>query len=168
MNKLFVSALISLCALSISAHAATPKIGAVSPEVILKESKFAQIASKKINDEFALRSVEIADQIVAFKQKTEALQRDEPTLNDQQRLERRREISDLDRAIQKKQREFQADLESQKRAGIQTVMDLINKVVLRIAKDEKYDFILQNVVYSSLSANLTKRVIVEMDKEVAQ
>jgi len=59
-------------------------------------------------------------------------------------------------------------LESQKRAGIQTVLDLINKVVLRIAKDEKYDFILQNVVYSSLSANLTKRVIVEMDKEVAQ
>ena len=59
-------------------------------------------------------------------------------------------------------------MESQKRAGIQTVLDLINKVVLRIAKDEKYDFILQNVVYSSLSANLTKRVIVEMDKEVAQ
>jgi Skp family chaperone for outer membrane proteins len=45
------------------------------------------------------------------------------------------------------------------------MLDLINKVVLRIAKDEKYDFILQNVVYSSPAANLTKQVITEMDKE---
>lgn len=168
MRKLLAVTLVSLCALSISALAAPPKIGAVSPEVILKESKFAQTASKKISDEFAPRSAAIAAQIETIKQKSAAMERDAPTLNDQQRLERQKEIADLDRAIQKKQHEFQADLESQKRAGIQTVLDLLNKVVLRIAKNEKYDFILQNVVYVSPAANLTKQVITEMDKETAQ
>ena len=48
------------------------------------------------------------------------------------------------------------------------VLDLINKVVMRIAKDENYDFISQNVVYSSKVADLTPRIIAEMDKEKAQ
>jgi outer membrane protein len=168
MKKQLTVALLSLCALNTFAIAASPKIGAVFPEVILKESKFAQIASKKLNDEFAPRSAAIAAQIEVIKQKSAALERDLPTLSEDQKLERQREITDLDRAIQKKQRDFQADLESQKRAGIQTVLDLINKIVLHIAKDEKYDFILQNVVYSSQAANLTKQVITEMDKETAQ
>jgi outer membrane protein len=83
-------------------------------------------------------------------------------------LERKKEIADLDRTIQKMQRDFQTDLETRKRAEIQTVLDLINKVVLRIANDEKYDLILQSAVYSSPTANLTKQVIVEMDKETPQ
>jgi outer membrane protein len=168
MKRFFTVALISFCGLCISAHAANPKLGAVSPDVILKESKFAQTASKKISDEFAPRSVEITAQIETIKQKALALERDSPTLNEQQRLDRKKEIADLDRTIQKKQRDYQTDLETRKRAEIQTVLDLINKVVLRIAKDEKYDFILQNVVYSSPSANLTKQVILEMDKEAPQ
>jgi outer membrane protein len=168
MKKLFAVALVSLCALATSAQAATPKIGAVFPEVILKDSKFAQTASKKISDEFAPRSAAIDRQVETIKQKSAALERDAPTLSEQQKIERQRELAELDRSIQKMQREFQADLENQKRAGIQTVLDLLNKVVLRIAKDEKYDFILQNVVYSSQAANLTKQVIVEMDKETAK
>jgi outer membrane protein len=168
MKKLFAVALLALCAVGTPAHAVTPKIGAVFPEVILKESKFAQTASKKISDEFAPRSAAIAAQVETIKQKSAALDRDAPTLSEQQRLARQRELAELDRSIQKMQREFDADLENQKRAGIQTVLDLINKVVLRIAKDEKYDFILQNVVYSSQAANLTKQVIVEMDKEAGK
>ena len=168
MKKIIAVALLSVCALSTSANAATPKIGAVFPEIILKESKFAQAASKKINTEFAPRSAALAAQVEVIKQKSAALERDGPTLPEQQKVERQKEIADLDRAFQKKQRDFEADLETQKRAGIQTVLDLTNKVVMRIAKDEKYDFILQNVVYSSPTANLTQQVILEMDKEVAK
>lgn len=106
MKRLITVTLISLCALSSAANAATLKIGSVSPEIILKESKFAQIASKKLSDEFAPRNAAIAAQIETIKQKSTALDRDMPTLNDQQRLERQREVSDLDHAIQRKQREF--------------------------------------------------------------
>lgn len=168
MKHLLAIAILVQCVLHTSAFAQTSKIGAVFPEVILKESKFAQLASKKLNSEFAPRRGAIDAQIETIKQKTAALDRDSPTLNDQQKQERQREIADLDRSIQKKQREFQADLESRKRAEIQTVLDLVNKVVLRIATAEHYDFILQNVVYSSQAANLTKLVIAEMDKEAAQ
>lgn len=168
MKHLLAITLLSLCAQSSSAYAEPPKIGAVFPEVILKESKFAQRASKKLNDEFGPRSAAIAAQIETIKQKSAALERDISTINDQQRLERQREIAELDRVIQKKQSEFQSDLESRKRAEIQTVLDLVNAVVKRIAADGKYDFIIQNVVYASQAANLTRQVIAEMDKEAEQ
>lgn len=168
MKNLLATVILGLCVLHTSAYAQTSKIGAVFPEVILKESKFAQLASKKLNSEFAPRRDAIAAQIEATRQKAAALDRDNPTLNEQQRQERQREIAELDRSIQKKQREFQSDLESRKRAEIQTVLDLVNKVVLRIATAEHYEFILQNVVYSSQAANLTQQVIAEMDKEAAQ
>jgi outer membrane protein len=167
MKQLLAITILLLCALTSSAFATAPKIGAVFPEIILKESKFAQIAGKKLSDEFAPRRAAIAAQIEAIKQKSAALERDNPAINDQQRLERQREIGELDRAIQKKQHEFQSDLESRKRTEIQTVLDLVNKVVLRIAAEGHYDFIIQNVVYASQAANLTNQVIAEMDKETA-
>jgi Skp family chaperone for outer membrane proteins len=68
MKQIFTVALISFCGLCIPAQAATPKLGAVSPDVILKESKFAQNASKKISDEFAQRRAEITSQIETIKQ----------------------------------------------------------------------------------------------------
>jgi len=168
MKSLLASVLLSTVVAAMPAWAQAPKLGAVSPEVILRESKYAQDASKKLNDEFAPRNAAIAKRIESIKQKAAQLERDGPTLTDTQRTARQKEIADLDRDIQKDQRDFQADLESQKRAGIQKVLDLINKVVLRIAKDENYDFISQNVVYSSKAADLTPRIITEMDKEKAQ
>ena len=80
-------------------------------------------------------------------------------------LERQAEISDLDHSIQKSQREFQADLESRRRTEIQGVLDRIDKIVKRIAEEEHYDFILQNAVYATQAIDLTKQVIVEIDKE---
>lgn len=168
MKTLFVTAILSICAAAAPAMAQTPKIGSVSPEVILRDSKFAQSASKKLNDEFAPRNAALAKQFEAFKQKAALLERDAPTLTEVQRAVRQREVTELEREIQKNQRDFQADLETQKRAGIQKVLDLINKVVLRIAKDENYDFISQNAVYSSKAADLTPRIIAEMDKEKTQ
>jgi len=169
MIKNFFAALVfSTCVVAVPAMAQVPKIGSVSPEIILRDSKYAQNASKKLNDEFAPRSASIAKQIEAYKQKVALLERDGPTLTDSQRTTRQKEVADLEREIQKEQRDFQADLETQKRAGIQKVLDLINKVVLRIAKDENYDFISQNAIYTSKAADLTPRIITEMDKEKVQ
>ncbi len=168
MKITIATAVISLCGLCIAAHAANLKIGFVSPEIILKESRVAKIYSKKINDEFAPRSAVITGQSETIKQKSLALERDAPTLNDQQRLAQKKEIADLDHVIQNEQRSFQSDFAAQKRAELQNVLDLLNKVVMRIAKDENYDFILQNAAYASPAINLTKRVIMEMDNETTQ
>jgi outer membrane protein len=169
MIKNFLAALVlSTCVAAVPAMAQVPKIGSVSPEIILRDSKFAQSASKKLNDEFAPRSVAIGKRIETFKQKAALLEREGPTLTESQRATRRKEVADLERDIQKEQRDFQADLDTQKRAGIQKVLDLINKVVLRIAKDENYDLILQHAIYASKTADLTPRIIAEMDKEKAQ
>jgi outer membrane protein len=165
MKKHFAVALLLF---TTAVYAGSTKIGVVLPDVIFKESKVAQLAGKKINDEFSVRRSSIQSQIETIKQKASLLERDGPTLSQQQKLEKQKEISDLDQLIQKSQRELASDLESRRRTDSQNVLELINKVVKRIAKQENYDLILQNVVYASPAFDLTKRVISEMDKETPQ
>ncbi len=164
-TKIITIASFALFSALLPAYGQEPKMGAVSLESILKESKFAQAISKSLNDEFAPRKLDIEHQIATIRAKVSALEHDKATLSEPQLAVRQQEISELDREIRKHQRDFQADLESKKRDSIQHVLELSNKVVLRIAKDEHYDLILQNAVYSSESANLTRKVIAEMDRE---
>ncbi len=164
--KKYVALALFLIGTAVAAE--STKVGTVFPEQVFKESKYAQLASKKLNDEFSQRRIAIESQIATIKQKASSLERDGSTLSEQQMLGRQAEISDLDRSIQKSQREFQADLESRRRTEIQGVLDRIDKIVKRIAEEEHYDFILQNAVYATQAIDLTKQVIVEIDKENPQ
>ena len=168
MKKHYFAILLLLCVLRPAMGAAPGRVGAIFPEVVLRESRFAQASAKKLNDEFAPRRAAIATQVDTIRQMSAALERDLPTLDEQQKTDRRRELVDLDREIKRAQRDFQADLESRRRKEIQTVLDFVNKVVSRIARDGQYDVVLQSVVYAVPEADLTKRVIEEMDRETPQ
>jgi len=141
------------------------KIGAVFPAVIFKESKIAQQMTQKIHDDFAVRDGQLATEVADFKKKLADFERDAPTLSEEQRGRTQREIADTDRELQKKQRDFQVDLETRRRSDQQRVLELINKAVVQVARDEHYDFILQDVVFAATKANLTQKVMDEMIKE---
>ena len=169
MNALFktlaAATLAATALVSAPAQAKELKIGIVTPAIIFKDAKISVATSKALNDEFGPREKVINDQIEVFKKKAADLDRDAPTLSADQRTSRQRELGEMDRDIKKLQRDFQADLENRRRTDTQKVLDLVNKVVQRIAKDDKYDFIFQDAVFVTPSANITQKVIAEMDKE---
>ena len=160
-----VVAVFSLCALAAGAHAGDLKVGAVFPAVIFKESKIAQAMSQKIQDDFSPRDKELAAQVADFKKKVADFERDAPTMGEDQRNRKKKEIADIDRDLQKKQRDFQLDLETRRRTDQQHILELINKAVIQVAKTEHFDFILQDVVYAAPGANLTQKVMDEMNKQ---
>src|SRR5262249_3323641 len=93
---------------------AQAKIGFVSLDRILRDAPVAQRAQKKIEAEFPKRDQELVKMGEQLKKQQENLEKNGVTMSDADRQKREREISDLNREFQRKQREFREDLNTRR------------------------------------------------------
>jgi outer membrane protein len=135
------------------------KIGFVNTERILRESSAAKAAQQKLEQEFARRDKELQEAAARVKQASERLERDASVLNDTDRGKRQREVADLDREFQRRQREFREDLNQRRNEELASVIERANRVIRQLAEQEKYDVILQEAVYASPRIDLTEKVL---------
>lgn len=150
---------ILLLALSSVVIAQDSKIGYINTQRITTESAIAKAAQAKLEQEFSKRGKELADLQAALKTFGERFERDAPTLTDSQRATRQREGAELTRDFQRKQREYQEDLNGRRNEELQQVLDKANKAVRKVAEEEKYDLVIQEVVYSSAKHDITEKVL---------
>ena len=135
------------------------RIGYINTQRITTESAIAKAAQGKLEQEFSKRGKELADLQAALKTFGEKFERDAPTLTDSQRASRQKEGAELNRDFQRKQREYQEDLNGRRNEELQQVLDKANKAVKKVAEDEKYDLVIQEVVYSSARHDITEKVL---------
>ena len=76
-----------------------------------------------------------------------------------ERTRRQRELVEQDRDLQRKRREFQEDLNQRKNEELASVVERANRVIKQIFDQEKYDVILQEVVFASTRIDITDKVI---------
>jgi len=135
------------------------KIGFVDTERILREATPAVRAQKKLEKEFEKRSQDLeklAKQLQAMQQNME---KNSVTLSDPDRRAKEREVSDLTREIQRREREYREDLNQRRNEELAGVLDRANKAIKVIAEAEKYDIIFQEVVYRSQRIDITEKVL---------
>jgi len=125
----------------------------------LRESSAAKAAQQKLEQEFARRDKELQEAAARVKQASERLERDASVLNDTDRGKRQREVADLDREFQRRQREFREDLNQRRNEELASVIERANRVIRQLAEQEKYDVILQEAVYASPRIDLTEKVL---------
>ena len=135
------------------------RVGFVNTDRIFKEASTAKAAQTKLEQEFSKREKELVDQGASIKAQADKLERELPTLSETQRSTRQKQLVDLDRDFQRKRREFQEDLNSRKNEELQVVLERANKVVKQVAEAEKYDLVLQDVVYINPKHDITDKVI---------
>lgn len=135
------------------------KIGYVNSERVLREAAPARAAQAKLEAEFGKRERELADQAQRLKAAADKLEKDAPTLAEGERNRRQRELVDQDRDIQRKRREFQEDLNQRKNEELASVVERANRVIKQIFDTEKYDVILQEVVFAGPRVDITEKVI---------
>lgn len=135
------------------------KAGYVSIQRITTESTPAKAAQNKLEQEFSKRQKEINDLQNTLKTFSDKFERDNPTMSESQRNARQREGADMTRDLQRRQREFQEDLNSRRNEELQQVLDRANKAVKQVADTEKYDVILQEVVYVNPKHDITDKVL---------
>ncbi|HRD84185.1 MAG TPA: OmpH family outer membrane protein [Rubrivivax sp.] len=135
------------------------KIGYVNSERVLRDALPAKAAQAKLEAEFGKRERELADQGAKLKSAADKLDKDAPTLSETERNRRQRELVDQDRDLQRKRREFQEDLNQRKNEEVASVVERANRVIKQIFDQEKYDLILQEVVFAGPRVDITEKVI---------
>lgn len=149
------------------ADTATTKIGIINIAKIMQESKQAEKARNELKKKFGSQQDDLtklqakikADQDTLSKDKTVLAKKDLQKLQDQ--------FENNKREFQRKQQAFVQDLQVAQTQVMRDLSQDLNKIVQDIAKNDKYDLILQRdqVVFASDSVDITAAVLKELNKK---
>jgi len=145
--------------LAFAATAQDFRIGFVNTDRIFREANLAKAAQTKLEQEFSRREKEVQGLAAQLKAASEKFERESPTLPDAQRTTRQRQLVEQDRDFQRKQREFQEDLNLRKNEELQSVLERANRVIKQVAEAEKYDLVIQEAVYINPKHDITDKVL---------
>jgi outer membrane protein len=157
----------ALCAGSM-AHAQTvappSRIGVVVTERLMTESKMAKVADAKIQAEFSRRQKANEDMIAKFKAASEKFDGDAPRLSEIERTKRARELFDMEKDVQRMQREFSEDLMQRKNEERAAIAQKAYKLIEQIAEQEHLDVVLQESAWYSPRVDITDKILKLLDK----
>jgi outer membrane protein len=135
------------------------KIGLVNSERILREAQVARVAEQRLETEFAKRDKEMQDLGARLRTLAEKLEKESAVLSETERGRRQREVAELDRDLQRKQREFREDLTQRRTEEMAQIQERAQRIIRQIAETEKFDLIVQEAIYFSARVDITDRVI---------
>lgn len=156
--KVLVLAVLSVL-MTPSLQAQELRIGVVNVERVFREASPAKAATARIEQEFSRREKELQDIAARLKTRADDFDKNAHVLPDSERMKRQRELSELDKDFQRKQREFREDLSQKRNEEIAAMQERVVKVIRQIGESEKYDLILQEAIYVSTRADITDKVI---------
>lgn len=154
-----VAAVLLAASVPVAAIAQEIKIGFVSTERIFRDAAPAKAATAKLEQEFSKRDKDLQELAARLKQSAEKLDKDGPVLSDSERSKRQRELAEMDKDFQRRQREFREDLNQRRNEELAVVLEKANKVIKQLAESEKYDIVFQEAVYFSPRIDITDKVL---------
>lgn len=161
MNKKIAALIVALMAAlpAYQAVAAEIKIGYVNTQRIFRDAPAAQRAAKKIESEFAKRDQELQGLAKQLQALQGDLEKNGVTMAETDRRRKERELNDLSRDFQRKQREFREDLNLRQNEENAAIIEKANKAIKQIFDADKFDLILQDAVLVSPKLDITDKVI---------
>ncbi len=143
-----------------SAAIADTKIGFVNTEKLLREAPLSVAAQRKLEKEFSGREQELQKVAKQAQNLQTQLDKDGVTMSETERKNKERDLANLNREFQRQGREFREDLNLRRNEELGQIQERARKVIVDIAKSEKYTIILeQSVVYVDPKNDITDRVM---------
>jgi len=149
----------SLALAATGASAQELKIGYVNSDVVLRDAAPAKAALTKLQAEFSKREKELAEMGNRLKSAGDKFDKDQLSMTESDKIRRQRELVEQDREFQRKRREFQEDLSQRRNEELASVVERANKAIKQIAEQERFDLILQEVIFASSRIEITDKVI---------
>ncbi len=162
MNTKLAALLIALLALLPASYAAASdalKIGYVNTQRIFRDAPTAVKAAKKIEAEFSKRDQDLQRMSKQLQALQESLEKNAVTMAESERRAKEKDLNDMSREFQRKQREFREDLNLRQNEENAAIIEKANKAIKQLAESEKYDLILQDVVWVSPKLDVTEKII---------
>ena len=158
VKSLVVASLISAL-FATGVGAAELKVGYVNTQRIFRDAPAAQKAAKKLESEFSMRDQDLQRMAKQLQGLQENLEKNSVTMAETDRRNKEKEFGEISREFQRRQREFREDLNLRQNEENAAVIEKANRAIKQIAESEKYDLILQDVVWVSPRLDVTDRVI---------
>ena len=147
-----------------SAQSSLGRIGFVYTERLMTESKLAKAADAKLQSEFSKRQKQLDDMLQRYKQSREKFDEAAPKLSDVDRTRRTRELLDMEKDVQRMQREYNEDLFQRKNEERAAIAQKAYKLIEQVAEQEHLDVVLQEAVWTSPRIDITDRILKLLDK----
>ena len=154
--KLFV--LLQLVMMSPNLFAQT-KLGYVKVDEVIRKVNIAKQAEDRLKKEFAPRDNELKKMGAKLKNLANKFDKEQSVMTNSDKQKVQREINNLEKEIQRKQRQAREDLTQRKNEELAAVVEKARAVIKKIAIEEKFDLILENSVYASPKIDITQKVI---------
>ena len=162
MNTKLATLLVALLAslpVSYASASDSLKVGYVNTQRIFRDAPTAVKAAKKIELEFSKRDQDLQQLAKQLQGMQESLEKNAVTLSESERRAKEKDLSELSREFQRKQREFREDLNLRQNEENAAIIEKANKAIKQLAESEKYDLIVQDVVWVSPKLDVTEKII---------
>ena len=162
MNKKLAALLIALLALLPASYALASeplKIGYVNTQRIFRDAPTAVKSAKKIEAEFSKRDQDLQRLSKQLQTLQESLEKNAVTMAEPERRAKEKDLNEMSREFQRKQREFREDLNLSQNEENAAIIEKANKAIKQLAETEKYDLIVQDVVWVSPKLDVTDKII---------
>ena len=137
----------------------TVKIGYVNTQRIFRDAPTAVKAAKKLESEFSKRDQDLQRMAKQIQSLQESLEKNALTMVETERRAKEKDLNELTREFQRKQREFREDLNLRQNEENAAIIEKANKAIKQLAESEKYDLIVQDVVWVSPKIDVTDKII---------
>jgi outer membrane protein len=149
-----------LCLIAMPLAAQDLKIGYVDTARVLKEAPQAEMARKKLKDEFNPRDEKIVDMQNQLKALTEQQEKNDKSMSSSARSDLERDSLTLKRDIKRAKEEFTEDFNLRRNEELAKLQQIIQKTTIELAKDKSFDVILSDsVLYTSKRIDITEMLL---------
>ena len=139
------------------------RLGYVNVDRVMRDSIQGKRAEEALAVEFAVRAKAGKDQAQTFSSAVAQLDKDLPNLSDEQRLERQRRLGEQQRELNRVSEVFKADQERRRSEELQKLLEATSRAVKQVAETERFDAILQEIVYIKPTYDVTDKVLKTLD-----
>lgn len=143
------------------------RIGVINTERVMRESEPAKKASTKLEKEFKKRSLELDKIRQQAQTMQDDMEKNGASMTEAARAAKGREVADLSRELQRKQREYNEDLNARRNEELQSIVERTNVVIRSMAEKENFDLVVQEAVYASPRVDITEKVIKALSEPAA-
>lgn len=146
------------------AQAGSSRIGFVYTERLMTDSKMAKAADAKLTAEFSKRQKVVEEMVGKYKTASEKFDAEAPNLSELERPRRARELYNMQKEVERMQREFQEDLQQRKNEERAAIAQKAYKLVEQVAEQEKLDAVLVEAAWVSPRVDITDKILKLLDK----
>jgi outer membrane protein len=169
LNRSLTALLLCLTFSVTNAFGADLKVGFVNAARVLEEAPQAEQARKELEKEFAPRDSKLVAENEEVRKLEEQLTRDGAVMSDAEQRKLERDIVSRKRDLKRDQDEFREDLNIRRNEAFERLRRRVFEVIVKIAKDEKFDLILsEGVVFASERIDITDSVLSALKAEQKQ